>query len=53
MSPGASVARMVKERHDCMHARSDPKVPAEQQWEAEAKGPEHIGAYLEQATCLR
>ena len=36
-----------------MHARSDLKVPGEQQWEAEAQGPEHDGAYLEPATCLR
>ena len=36
-----------------MHARSNPKVPAEQQWDAEARGPEHDGAYLEQRTCLK
>ena len=36
-----------------MHARSNPKVAAEQQWDAEARGPEHDGAYLEQRTCLK
>ena len=36
-----------------VHARSNPKVPAEQQWDAEAQGPEHDGAFLEQVTCLR
>ena len=32
-----------------MHARSNPKVPAEQQWDTEAQGPEHHGAYLERS----
>ena len=31
-----------------MHARSNPEVPAEQQRDAKAQGPEHDGAYLEQ-----
>ena len=35
------------------HARSNPKVPAEQQWDTEAQGPQHHGAYLEPVTCLR
>ena len=43
----------VQERRDRMHVRSDLKVPAEQQWEADAQGSEHDGAYLEPATCLR
>ena len=42
----------VQEGHDRMRARSDPRVPAEQQWEAEAQGPEHDGAHFEPATCL-
>ena len=33
------------------HAQSNPKVPAEKQWDAEAQGPEHDGAFLEQVTC--
>ena len=36
-----------------MHARSNTKVPAEQQWDTEAQGPECHGAYLEPVTCLR
>ena len=36
----------VQEGRGRMHARSNPKVPAEQQWDAEAQGPEHDGAYL-------
>ena len=43
----------VQEGRGRMHARSNPEVPAEQQWDSEAQGPEHDGAYLEQATCLR
>ena len=43
----------VQEGRGRMHARSNLKVPAEQQWDAEAQGPEHNGAYLEQVTCLR
>ena len=42
----------VQEGHDRMRKRSVPKVPAEQQWEVEAQGPEHVDAYLEQRTCL-
>ena len=33
-----------------MHARSNPKIPAEQRWDAEAQGLEHDGAYLEHVT---
>ena len=36
-----------------VHARSNPKVPAEQQWDAEAHGPEHDGAYLKPVARLR
>ena len=36
-----------------MHAWSNPKIPAEQQWNTETQTPEHHEAYLEQATCLR
>ena len=39
-----------------MHARSNPEVPevpAKQQWDSEAQGSEHNGAYFEQVTCLR
>ena len=43
----------VQEGRDRMHARSNPKVLVEEQWNAEAQGPEHDGAYLEQVTCLR
>ena len=43
----------VQEGRGRMHARSNPEVPAEQQWDAGAQGPEHDGAYLEQVTCLR
>ena len=35
-----------------VHARSNPKVPAEPQWDTEAQGPEHHGAYLEPMTCF-
>ena len=45
--------RSESPRRRRMHARSNPKVPAEKQWDTEAHGPEHHGAYLEQATCLR
>ena len=31
------------ERRRRMHARSNPKVTAEQQWDTEAQGPEHHG----------
>ena len=43
----------VQEGHGRVHAWSNPKVPAEQQWNVEAQGPEHDGAYLEQVTCWR
>ena len=42
----------VQEGRGRMRARSNPKVPAELQWDAEAQGPEHDGAYFEQVTCL-
>ena len=43
----------IQEGRGRMHARSNPKVPVEQQWDAEAQGPEHDGSYLEQLKCLR
>ena len=43
----------VQEGRGRMHAGSNPKVPAKQQWDAEAQAPEHDGAYFEQVTCLR
>ena len=43
---------MVQEGRGRLHARSNPEVPAEQQWDSEAQGPEHDGAHLEQVTCL-
>ena len=43
----------VQEGRGRMLARSIPEVPAEQQWDAKAQGPEHSRAYLEQVTCLR
>ena len=43
----------VQEGRGRMHARSNPEVPAKQQWDSEAQGPEHNGAYLKQVTCLR
>ena len=47
MSPGSQSRRSRKDVAVCMHGRT-PKVPAEQQWDAEAQGPEHDGAYLQQ-----
>ena len=43
----------VQEGRGRMHARSNPEVPANQQWDSEAQGSEHNGAYFEQVTCLR
>ena len=43
----------VQEGRGRMHARLNPEVPAEQQWDSEEQGPEHNGAYFEQVTCLR
>ena len=43
----------VQEGLDRKREWSDPKVPAEQQWEAEVQSPEDDGACLEQETCLR
>ena len=43
----------VQEGRGHMLARSNAIDPAVQQWDAEAQGPEHDGAYLEQETCLR
>ena len=43
----------VQEGRDRIRRRSNPEVPAEQQWDAEARGPKHDGAYVEQVTRSR
>ena len=43
----------VQEGRGCMHARSNVEVTAEHQCDSEAQGPEHDGAYFEQAICFR
>ena len=53
VSPGSHPRRSRKDVAVCMHGRIPKSQLNRQQWDAEAQGPEHEGAYLEQVTCLR